>query len=245
MEPDVYARMAELEQDHWWFVARRAILAEVLTRLVDLPLAARTLEAGCGTGGNLAMLSRFGEVCAFEPAAQARRMARGKGAFDVREGRLPNEIPFEPSGFDLVVALDVLEHVDEDLESMRALTNQLRPGGWALITVPAFSFLWSEHDVHHHHKRRYGRNQLVDRIVAAGLSPDFVTFFNSLLFPVIAGVRVAKTALRLTDIEDDKMPARLVNRTLTAVFASERHLVGRLPLPFGVSLLVVARKPEK
>ncbi len=244
MEPDVYDRMAELERDHWWFVARRTILVEVLTRLVGLPLAARTLEAGCGTGGNLAMLSRFGEVCAFEPAAQARRMARARGDFDVREGRLPDAIPFEPSGFDLVVALDVLEHVDEDLESMRALRNQLRPGGWALITVPAFSLLWSGHDVRHHHKRRYGRKELVERIVAAGLSPVFVTFFNSFLFPLIAGIRIVQTALRRTDIEDDKMPPRLVNRVLTAVFASERHLVGRVPLPFGVSLLAVARKPE-
>ena len=244
MEPEVYARMAELEQDHWWFVARRAILVEVLTRLVDLPPTARVLEAGCGTGGNLVMLSRFGEVCAFEPTAQARRMARGKGAFDVREGRLPDEIPFEPGGFDLVAALDVLEHVDEDLESMRALSNQLRPGGWALITVPAFSFLWSEHDARHRHKRRYGRDELVERIMAAGLSPVFVTFFNSFLFPVIAGIRLVKNALRITDVEDDKMPAPLVNRALNSVFASERHLVGRVPLPMGVSLLVIARKAE-
>jgi SAM-dependent methyltransferase len=244
MERDVYARMAELEQEHWWFVARRAILVETLTRLVDLPPAARVLEAGCGTGGNLAMLSRFGKVSAFEPSAQARRMARENGAFDVREGQLPDKIPFEPGGFDLVAALDVLEHVDEDLKSMRALWSQLRPGGWALITVPAFSFLWSAHDERHHHKRRYARDELVVRIRAAGLSPVFVTYFNSVLFPLIAGVRVVKKALRLTDVEDDKMPAQLVNRTLRAVFASERHLVGRLPLPFGVSLLVVARKAE-
>lgn len=244
MERDVYARMAELEQDHWWFVARRAILVEALTRLVDLPPTARVLEAGCGTGGNLAMLSRFGEVSAFEPSAQARRMARGNGTFDVREGQLPDEIPFEPGGFDLVAALDVLEHVDQDLKSMRALWSQLRPGGWALITVPAFAFLWSGHDERHHHKRRYARDDLVAGLRAAGLSPVFVTYFNSVLFPVIAGVRVLKNALRLTDVEDDKMPAQLVNRTLRAVFASERHLVGRLPLPFGVSLLVVARKAE-
>jgi SAM-dependent methyltransferase len=171
-------------------------------------------------------------------------MAHGNGAFDVREGQLPDEIPFEPGGFDLVAALDVLEHVDQDLKSMRALWSQLRPGGWALITVPAFAFLWSRHDERHHHKRRYARDELVARIRAAGLSPVFVTYFNSVLFPVIAGVRVLKNALRLTDVEDDKMPAQLVNRTLRAVFASERHLVGRLPLPFGVSLLVVARKAE-
>ncbi|MCH9013739.1 MAG: class I SAM-dependent methyltransferase, partial [Proteobacteria bacterium] len=155
MDRQVYARMAELEDRHWWFAARRRILTEVLARLVALPAAPRLLEAGCGTGGNLAMLSRFGEVAAFEPDAEARRKAQEKSGFDVRDGRLPGDIPFEPGRFDLVAAFDVLEHVEDDLASLRALHAQLRPGGSALITVPAFEFLWSRHDERHHHWRRY------------------------------------------------------------------------------------------
>ena len=242
MEPGVYARMAEIEARHWWFVARRAILAEVLLRLVDLSPPARILEAGCGTGGNLAMLSRFGEVAAFEPDAEARRMARGKGAFDIREGRLPGEIPFEPGCFDLVAAFDVLEHVEDDLSSLRALHDQLRPGGSMLITVPAFDFLWSRHDERHHHERRYSSAGLRHRASNAGLTPVEVTYFNSVLFPLIAGVRLGKKILGLEDAEDEVMLPAPFNGILCGLFASERHLMGRVRMPFGVSLLMIARK---
>jgi len=242
MDRQVYARMAELEDRHWWFAARRRILTEVLARLVALPAAPRLLEAGCGTGGNLAMLSRFGEVAAFEPDAEARRMAQEKSGFDVRDGRLPGDIPFEPGGFDLVAAFDVLEHVEDDLASLRALHAQLRPGGSVLITVPAFEFLWSRHDERHHHWRRYTKDALAGRAAAAGFTPVVATCSNSLLFPLIAGVRLGKRILGLDEVEDEVMPPHPINRILYAVFASERHLVGRVPLPLGVSLLMIARK---
>ncbi len=242
MDRQVYARMAELEDRHWWFAGRRRIVTEVLARLVALPAAPRLLEAGCGTGGNLAMLSRFGEVAAFEPDAEARRMAQEKSGFDVRDGRLPGDIPFEPGRFDLVAAFAVLEHVEDDLASLQALHAQLRPGGSVLITVPAFEFLWSRHDERHHHKRRYAKDALVNRAAAAGFTSVVATCFNSLLFPLIAGVRLGKRFLGLDESEDEVMPPHPINRILYAVFASERHLVGRVPLPLGVSLLMIARK---
>jgi SAM-dependent methyltransferase len=236
--------MAATEDGHWWFVARRRILRDVLRKLVPLPNGKRLLEAGCGTGGNLAMLEDFGRVSAFEPDAGARELARRKGAVHVSEGRLPTDVPFEEESFDLVVALDVLEHIDDDLAGLRALRDRLRPGGWMVITVPAFSFLWSHHDVVHHHKRRYRKKELIRLASETGLSLVTATYFNTLLFPVIAAVRFVKNLLGRESADDAVVPPRPVNGILTAVFASERHLVGRITLPVGVSILMVARRSD-
>jgi SAM-dependent methyltransferase len=235
--------MAEIEGAHWWFLARRRILRETIRRLLPLPPGARLLEAGCGTGGNLAMLEAFGEVSAFEPDQRARELASRKAGIEVRDGRLPSEVPFEAGGFDLVVALDVLEHLDDDLAGLKALVTRLRPGGWMLITVPAFSFLWSHHDVAHHHKRRYRKSKLVGLATQAGLRPVTTTYFNSLLFPLIAAVRFAKNLLGIESADDSHVPAGLVNGLLCAVFASERHLIGRIALPAGASILMTACRP--
>lgn len=244
MEQQVYSQMATIQGEHWWFVARRRILAAVLRRYVRLPDGASLLEAGCGMGGNLAMLAGFGQVSAFEPDAGARRIVGRESGLQIREGRLPDEVPFDAEAFDLVAALDVLEHVEEDSASLASLRNKLRPGGWLVITVPAFSFLWSAHDRIHHHKRRYRKAQLVRLASEAGLTPVKVTYFNTLLFPVIAMVRLVKGLLRIDKADSEAMPGNLVNRLLTALFASERHLLGRVWLPAGVSILMIARRAE-
>jgi SAM-dependent methyltransferase len=240
MEPEVYVRLAEIERTHWWFVARRHILSEVLRRLCRLPREARVLEAGCGTGGNLSMLSRFGEIVAFEPNAQGREAAKRQGPFEIRDGHLPDGVPFAPGQFDLVAALDVLEHLANDRESLSALRDRLRPGGWAIVTVPAFPFLWSEHDEAHHHKRRYRKSELAALAESAGFSVVLVTYFNSLLFPVIVAVRLTKKIMGI-HTPDDAMPSPAVNRMLTALFDLERFLVGRVAMPPGASLLALLR----
>lgn len=242
MELRVYARMGEVEDRLWWFVARRRILAAVLERCGLLPNPARVLEAGCGTGGNLGMLSRFGPVSAFEPNEAARGNASRHDRCDVRAGALPDKVPFAGERFDLVAVLDVLEHLDDDEGALRALAERLEPGGLILVSVPAFAFLWSRHDVVHHHKRRYTRRSLLAVAWAAGFEPVSAGYFNTLLFPLIV---VWRTVGRLFGLagDDDTMPSPWLNRLLGAVFAFERHLVGRLALPFGVSLLLLARKP--
>jgi SAM-dependent methyltransferase len=188
------------------------------------------------------MLRKFGSVAALEPDDDARRVAGGKGPFDIRAGSLPDHIPFERESFDLVAAFDVIEHVEDDAGGLRAISERLRPGGWLLATVPAFQFLWSRHDEQHHHKRRYMKSDMIHRVMGAGLDPIRATHFNTLLFPVIAGIRLVRNALRL-DSDDVALPSPGVNRALTAVFSAERHLIGRVPMPAGVSLMILARKP--
>ncbi len=242
MEPQVYARMGAVEDRHWWFVGRRRIVNEIIARLARLPGPARILEAGCGTGGNLKMLSRFGAVSAFEPDEAARATAAARGLHDIRDGRLPDGIPFDGERFDLAVMLDVLEHLDDDVAALKALSDQITDDGHVLLTVPAYAFLWSHHDEARHHKRRYTRAQLLTTARAAGLEPVMLSYANTLLFPAIFIMRLLGKITGSTR-DDDQLPGRAMNAVLRGIFSFERHVLGRLRMPFGVSLVMLARRP--
>ncbi len=177
MEPELLRAQAELEKCHWWFVARRQILDRVMGSF-GLPKDARILEAGCGTGGNLPLLARHGEVFAFDASATARRFA-ARLMCEVAAGTLPDQIPFAGEEFDLIVLLDVLEHIADDGSALVALRSRLRPGGRLLITVPALSALWSYHDERHQHFRRYGKGELRARLQDAipAYSSDLLQYF--------------------------------------------------------------------
>lgn len=241
MDKTVYLRMSEQDAEHWWFVARRQILRDQIA-LLGLPRDARILEAGAGPGGNLAMLSEFGRLDAFELDEGAREIASRRSGFDVRAGALPDDVGYAPDSFDLIVALDVIEHIAADRESIQALARMLRPGGRLLITVPAYRWLWSAHDIRHHHKIRYTRPVIRKLAEDAGLSIDKCSHFNSLLFPLIVATRVFKKLMGLADRPDDGMPGPLTNAVLRRVFAAERYLLRYFSLPFGVSILCVARR---
>ncbi len=242
MKPHIYTQMAAMETSHWWFVGRRRILTDVLMTYTELPNTSQILEVGCGTGGNLSMLSQFGQVSAIEPNDQARQLASQKGGCEIRRGSLPHDIPFDPQAFDLISALDILEHVPDDVTSLHFLRNYLRPKGWLLITVPAFSFLWSTHDEDHHHKRRYNKTQLQRIVQEAGFSCVVVTYFNSLLFPLAASIRLMKKVLGLNELNEQMALPAHINELLTYTFSSERYVIRNWPLPVGLSLLLLARR---
>ena len=241
MNRELYRQFFIAEDRHWWFAARRQIIGKVLDSYFTPPVNSRVLEVGCGTGGNLAMLSRYGDIYAMEMDAEARDLAGSRDIGDIRAGHLPDRVPFD-GGFDLVCALDVIEHIDDDLAALQALYAQLRPGGALLVTVPAYRFLWSAHDDANQHKRRYTRPQLLQQVRAAGFAPVYASYFNTFMFPLILAVRVLHNLLHRPPGSDIEMPSTGVNRLLQTIFGFERCLMPGLSLPFGVSVLVIARR---
>ena len=227
MDEEVYRQLALIEDSHWWFVGRRKIVSRLL-RDLRLPPRARILEIGCGTGGNTEMLRNFGDVVSVEPNATARSLAREKGQTNILDGALPDDMPNDLGQFDVAVALDVLEHIDDDRASIRALKDHLKPGGFCVFSVPAFAFLCSNHDRTHHHKRRYGKRGLTEAVQASGLVPMTISYFNFLLFPIVVLVRIIKSLTGDTG-RDDVLPSRQVNAVLAAIITSESHLIGRIP----------------
>ena len=240
MERLVYDRMAQLDTSHWWYRARREVLAKLIARKIAPPAPARILEIGCGTGHNLGMLARFGEVDAVELDAAARAVATQRLGRPVAEARLPELAGVAQRSYDMVALLDVLEHVDDDRAALASIARRLKPGGALLLTVPAFQWMWSVHDEVNHHKRRYTKATLRAAIGEAGLRADFMGYFNSILFPLaVTGRQIGRLTGKLDS--DDKMPARPVNALLQAVFGLERHAIGRLPFSPGVSIAAVVR----
>lgn len=239
MDRIVYDRMAEHDSTHWWYTARRDILHDYVARYAGLPEDARILEIGCGTGHNLPMLAQFGSVDAIEIDPAARGIASRRLGKPVGSAPLPDLTGVERGAYDMIAVLDVVEHIQDDVAALGAMKECLKPGGKILIAVPAHQWMWSAHDVVNHHHRRYSKKTLVAAITAAGLKPTRLGYFNSLLFPLAAAARVAG---RITgrDDSDDSPPPGLVNKLFEAIFRVERHLVGRVPMTPGVSILTLA-----
>jgi len=238
MERVVYQQMAELDDRHWWYRARRKILAELIRREVRLPADARILEIGCGTGHNLQMLAGFGHVDGLELDEEAAALSEKRLGRKVMRSPLP-ELDQVPDNYDLIGAFDVIEHIDDDRAALAAIATKLKPAGKFMMTVPAHPWMWTAHDVANHHRRRYSKRALRSLIENSPMKLERLGYFNSLLFPVAIAERAA-SKLRGKDNGDVSLPPAPLNRALEAVFASERYLVGRLPLPPGLSLFAVA-----
>ena len=233
----------EVDEHHWWYRGRRRVIRAELDRL-PLPSAARVLDAGCGSGRTLQELVDYGDVSGIELNTEAAELARGRALGDVEVGRL-EELPWEDATFDLITCLDVIEHVPDDTAALAELLRVCRPGGWLLVTVPAYQALWSRHDEANHHYRRYSRAALRAAAGAAGWQLERMSSFNSLLLAPAAAVRLAQRRLGTHNgyTNDLDLGPAWLNDVLERPLALEASWLARgRTLPAGLSLLAVLRR---
>ncbi len=245
MEATVYEVEAAIEESHWWFVGRRALFAREILR-AGIARSARTLDIGTSTGTNLRMLRELGfrDVIGVDASEEAIRYCAGKGLAPVRKGDAC-ALPFADASFDLVLATDIIEHVDDDLLALREIARVLAPGGKALITVPAFPSLWGLQDEVARHKRRYRMRPLRARIAASGLGPLRGYHFNYLLFAPIWAARRVMAALGIRLESEAQINTPALNALFSALFSLDVRTAPWLHPPFGVSILCLAERGER
>jgi len=240
---NVYKIVEKVEKNHWWFVGRRKIIASFITRY--LQNNSKILDIGCGPGVEIKFLERYGKVVGIDSSPEILNFCKEKGIENVILGKAEN-LPFLNNSFDLATALDIVEHVEDDSKVIKEIYRVLRKGGLALITVPAFKFLWSDYDKFAGHWRRYNKKELEQTLTEAGFSILKISYFNIFLFLPIFLIRkiknILKSAIKFSSAQELKCPPRLINKILSLIFSSERFLLRLLNFPFGVSLIAITSK---
>jgi SAM-dependent methyltransferase len=247
MDAALYDELHRVEQTHWWFRARRHIVCSLIRRYADggASRRLRVCELGCGTGGNLAAIAGEHEVIGIESSPQALRYARQLLGDRVHSGNLPDRVDLPAQSFDVVLMTDVLEHVEADSASATTAIALARAGGIVIATVPAYQWLYSLRDAHHHHFRRYRKRQFARLWNRPDAKTILLSHYNTLLFPPAAAVRMAsKIVARKHGSGDLSCPPASINKLLERLLRSEANLLGRVSFPFGLSLVAVIRKTD-
>jgi SAM-dependent methyltransferase len=244
MQQHTYEIMNRVEDSHWWFVGRRAILESFLEQIIQNPKSKiqnpKILDVGCGTGANLEMLANFGEAEGVDVSDAALEFCKQKG-LKAYKG-LAESLPFADESFDVVTALDVVEHLDDDIAGLKEMNRVLRTGGKTLIFVPAFMWLWGVQDDVSNHRIRYTKKQIVERLEKAGFTIERATYANITFFaPILSG----RTLMKLTGIKpesENNVNVSALNGVFGKLFGAEKFWLKKFNFPFGVSIVIVAEK---
>jgi SAM-dependent methyltransferase len=244
MEQHTYGIMNNVEDSHWWFVGRRAILesflATINSKLKTQNSELSILDVGCGTGANLEMLKQFGEAEGVDVSDDALEFCKKKG-LKVHKG-LAESLPFADETFDLVTALDVVEHLDDDISGLREMNRVLKADGKTLIFVPAFMWLWGVQDDISNHRIRYTRQQIIERLSVAGFEIERATYANITFFlPILLG----RFLMKITGIKpesENNVNISALNGIFGKIFSAEKYWLNKANFPFGVSIVIVAKK---
>ena len=239
-----YDELNNLEKSHWWFQARKKILTKLTEKYYKYQPEAKVLDIGCGTGATLEQLKGLGEVWGIEKDKLAVDYCRQKlPKANITQGIFPEEVPAEK--FDLVTILDVLEHIADDEKALQKASEILKPAGVLIVTVPAYKFIWSSHDQVNQHYRRYTLIELKQKLKKTGLRIKKISYFNTILFlPIVIG-KVAKRIFgssKPTSHLKDGLPPVFLNQILEMIFSLEKDLLPFFNLPFGISIIAIAKK---
>lgn len=251
MDDGRFGAMARVEHDHWWFRAKRDLVAGLVERVRTsggTEGQGPALDVGCGTGEFLNTLAGIGyrPVVGTDASATALDFAEdSSGASGSPAGAVAEQLPFPDETFALVTSLDVIEHLDDDVLALREYRRVTRPGGVLVIAVPAYRWAWSDHDVALGHRRRYTASALVDAATRAGLDVDHVTYYHAWLVPLALLLRKTPLGrLQRGNAEEASFVNPTVNRLLTTLTAVERRVAVRVRVPLGLSVLIVAHRPS-
>jgi len=231
--------------DWWWSRGRRALVKSLVSRYADGAQVKKVLEIGCGTGATIEQLKPLAEiVCGLDISPAALRYCRQRGIDSICVADV-SSLPYQSNEFDLVIGVDVIEHVDNDVSALREIYRVCRPGGLMILTVPAFQFLWSRRDEQHHHKRRYTLSQFRERVADAGFSVKRASYINMpLLLPLFLLVKVGHLLRRNPSAKMDfVLVPPPINAMLSAVVEREAGWLRRADLPIGTSIMCVALRP--
>lgn len=245
MESNAYEEMIELQEQHWWFVGRRDIIRFFAEKYLPSP-GGKVLEVGCGVGGNVNILRKFGDYVGLDMHSPAIEYCKRSFPGDLFLNSSIEEIPkaLYLEKYNSIFMLDVLEHLDDDSQSLAIVGQLLAEKGKILIAVPAFQLLWSSHDEFVHHKRRYTRKSLTKTINDAGLTIEYLSYFNTFLFPLAIAQRFILKLLNIAPKSHLKLPNKNLNNILQNIFSFESRILDKISLPLGLSIFVVCRKEE-
>jgi ubiquinone/menaquinone biosynthesis C-methylase UbiE len=244
MNPEEYERMYHIEDDHWWYAGMRNIVGRALSQWHSPNGGLHILDAGCGTGGNLSFLAPWGEVTGVDLSNLALTYSRRRGHSNLLNASV-EALPFSNGQFDLVTSFEVIYHldVDDDVTALKEMRRVLKPEGMLLLRAPALEVLRGRHDLAVHTRERYSADKLRRQLIAAGFSPERMSYVNTLLLPFAAGKRLLER-IGLASSEngtDLAMPPKPINAILKGILSLESRAVSRVNLPLGLSLLCLAR----
>ncbi len=253
MDKVAYQQFLNLEKTHWWFIGRRTIFFSLLDKFLPEKDGLLILDVGCGFGGMLDGLSRLGHAMGIEIDMESAKVCRDRGFKGICLGS-GYDLPIREKSLDLITIFDAIEHIKDDEKVVRQCATALKPGGHIMITVPAYQFLYADNDRVSHHLRRYTLSKLKCLTHSAGLEVIKGTYFNVILFPLILPAVMLikiKQAIRGPIPEGKKGSTNLsykypslLSFILRTIFCSERHLLKRISMPFGHSIVLIARKPN-